>query len=50
MKQWEYKTIWVSSVQFSEDDLNEAGELGWELVNIYRENSWFYAVFKRPKE
>ena len=50
MKQWEYKTIWISTVQFSEDELNEAGALGWELVDIYRENGCSYAVFKRPKE
>lgn len=50
MKTWEYKVEWLfNSIQFSEDDLNEIGDQGWELVGIYREDGSAYAVFKRPK-
>ena len=48
MKQWEYKVEFLGSIFNSEDDLNDLGEDGWELVNIYREDGSWYAVLKRP--
>jgi len=50
VQQWEYKIEWISSVGYAEDEFNEAGERGWELVTIYRDSGDNYAVFKRPKE
>ena len=51
VQKWEYKIGWAfSSIRYSEGDLNEAGELGWELVGIYCDDGSNYAVFKRPKE
>ena len=48
MKQWEYKVELLHSISMTEDDLNDLGEDGWELVNIYKEDGSWYAVLKRP--
>jgi len=51
MQKWEYRIEeLVLGIQFSDDELNDIGENGWELVGIYKEDDSFYAVFKRPKE
>lgn len=44
MNKWEYSVIYVSSYSSVIDDLNKAGEEGWELVAIA--SGWFY--LKRP--
>lgn len=50
MQKWEYKIEYLGSfISYYEDDLNEAGNRGWELVNIYKQDGSWYAVFKRPK-
>ena len=50
MQKWEYKVEQVFNVWDSQWRLNNAGDEGWELVGIYREDGSFYAVFKRPSK
>ena len=49
MQQWEYKVETLISITLSERDLNDFGEDGWELVGIYKDSGFSYAVFKRPR-
>ena len=52
---WEYKTVEVKNNLFPEqltENLDKMGQLGWELVGIYRICNVLYdgevVVFKRP--
>lgn len=42
--QWEYKTLCYRQ-RYTDQNLNEEGELGWEVVNVHRH----YVLFKRRK-
>lgn len=48
MQQWEYKVEMITPVSCSKAELNKYGEDGWELVGMYKESGYTYAVFKRP--
>ena len=48
MQKWEYRVEMVSFVSCSESTLDELGEKGWELVGMYKEDGFWYAVLKRP--
>lgn len=52
MQRWEYKveTVWGDAPDLLPGQLNNFGIDGWELVTIYRNDGWFYGVFKRQKE
>ena len=47
--QFEYSVVSMqdSTPQKIESKLNEAGEMGWELINIIGGPSTFYYFFKR---
>jgi len=55
---WEYKSIVIKISSFSkmdaqnkqiEDQLNQLGMLGWELVNYIMMGVQYRAIFKREK-
>lgn len=54
MKKYEYKVVnklnKLKSEELSENELNDLGELGWELIHIDRKGSENYTYyFKRFK-
>lgn len=49
MKKWEYKSIMFFD-GYCVQDLNEEGELGWEVVDIRHAQSDRIVLFKRPKK
>ena len=49
MQKWEYKTMTSDYIPL-ESVFDEAGERGWELVIVIRnESGKFEFIFKRPK-
>lgn len=44
---WEYLTAWLSYIDDSRD-LNELGQLGWELVTVIVDSESIRAYLKRP--
>jgi hypothetical protein len=46
-QKWEYLATWLS---YSSDDkdMNELGQLGWELVTVIVDSESIRAYFKRP--
>lgn len=49
MKKWEYKSIMFFD-GYCVQDLNEEGELGWEVVDIRHAQNARIVLFKRPKK
>lgn len=50
MQKWEYKIDYLGcGMHYDEDKMNCAGNAGWELVGLYREDGSWYAVYKRPR-
>lgn len=50
MKKWEYR-IWLlpKDAPEAQRDLDEAGSVGWELIQIVQQRGGSLGVFKRPK-
>jgi len=46
IKKWEYQTEYINYT-LSDEDLNQYGEKGWELVSAVMANGAFYYCFKR---
>ena len=52
MTQWEYKFVKSDDVNYPillEDDCNDLGENGWELVNFQYTDDLLLMIFKREK-
>lgn len=51
MKKWEYLAISLRETSSLGATLNAYGEVGWELVSVYRSifTAWIIVTFKRPK-
>ena len=52
MKKWEYRKIQYNPVPFSanvDNELNEFGENGWELVSVIVSGAFRAYYFKREK-
>lgn len=47
-QKWEYYTLWLDT--YGVDKLNEMGQLGWELLIVYKDDDKVFpiAYFKRP--
>lgn len=51
MKLWEYKVKYLDERHDTEEELNQLGAMGWELVGFEPDGSWSKAslkyIFKR---
>lgn len=43
---WEFKSDKPKNIPFA----NKLGDDGWELVEMFKEQAWYYFTFKREKQ
>lgn len=48
MTRWQYKNQETDFYPLSDDDLNDLGNDGWEMVSYLRSGYSYHYVFKRP--
>jgi hypothetical protein len=48
--QWEYKTYTIRNAFPNKAQLDQFGEDGWELINLFDTGVNVHAYFKRPRQ
>lgn len=51
-QQWEYNIFKLigGAQEFEDNEMDDLGKLGWELVSAFKTKAYTFYYFKRPKQ